>query len=96
MAPNLLFYQLLLAALVFRCFLIHVWCPDDPWRPSNASLTPDQPRRKRSTEPQPFTGLIHKPLCEACEQRADRRPKAPGSPPPVITFTRGRRRTSAR
>jgi IS1 family transposase len=93
MAPNLLFYQLLLAALVFICFLIHVWCPDDPCRPSNASLTPDKPRRKRSTEPQPFTGLIHKPLCEACEQRAEGRPKAPGSPPPVITFPRGRRRT---
>src|SRR5215475_1714368 len=93
MAPNLLFYQLLLTALVFICLLIHVWCPDASCHPSNLSLTPDKPRRKRSQEPKPFTGLIHKPLCEACEQRADGRPKAPGSPPPVITFTRGRRRT---
>src|SRR5262249_49064126 len=93
MAPNLLFYQLLLTALVFICLLIHVWCPDASCHPSNLSLTPDKPRRKRSKEPKPFTGLIHKPLCEACEQRADGRPKAPGSPPPVITFTRGRRRT---
>jgi hypothetical protein len=93
MAPNLLFYQLLLTALVFICLLIHVWCPDASCHPSNLSLTPDKPRRQRSKEPKPFTGLIHKPLCEACEQKADGRPKAPGSPPPVITFTRGRRRT---
>src|SRR5215470_363835 len=93
MAPNLLFYQLLLIALVCICLLIHVWCPDASCHPSNRSLTPDTPRRKRSKEPKPFTGLIHKPLCEACEQRADGRPKAPGSPPPVIPFTRGRRRT---
>src|SRR5262249_7084499 len=74
--------------LVFICLFIHVWCPDASCHPSNLSLTPDKPRRKRSKEPKPFTGLIHKPLCEACEQRADGRPKAPGSPPPVITFTK--------
>jgi hypothetical protein len=42
---------------------------------------------------QAFTGLIHKPLCEICEQGADTRPKAPGSPPSILSFTRGRRRT---
>ena len=93
MAPNLLLYQLLLAALVFICLLIHVWSPYDPCHPSNTSLTPDKPRRKRSTDPKSFTGLLHKPRCEACEQRADGRPQAPGSPPPMLTFTRGRRRT---
>jgi len=36
---------------------------------------------------------MHKPLCEACERGADVRPQAPGEPPPIITFTRGRRRT---
>jgi IS1 family transposase len=54
---------------------------------------PDHPRRKRSTEPKPFAGYIHKPICEACEQGIDTRPKAPGSPPPMIICTRGRRRT---
>src|SRR5262245_47764755 len=93
MAPHLLFYPLLLAALLFICLLLHLWSPDDPWHPSNTSLTPAIPRRKRSTEPELFTGLLHKPLCEACEQRADGRPMVPGSPPPVITCTRGRRRT---
>ena len=94
MASNLLFYQLLLVALVLICLLIHVGWPDDPTScAQNAPRSPITPRRQRSKEPKPFTGLIHKPLCEACEQEADARPKAPGSPPPVITFTRGRRRT---
>ena len=38
-------------------------------------------------EPKPFTGLIHKPLREACEQGANARPTAPGSPPSFIHFT---------
>jgi len=93
MAPNLLFYQLLVVALVLICLLIHVWWPDDPSATLQTSFKPDKPRRKRSTTPKPFTGLIHKPLCEACEQGADARPQAPGSPPPLIRFTRGRQRT---
>jgi hypothetical protein len=36
---------------------------------------------------------MHKPLCEACEQGADAHSQAPGEPPPIITFTRGHRRT---
>jgi transposase-like protein len=56
-------------------------------------LKPAKPRRKRAAEPKPFTGYIHEPLCEACEQGLDTRPKAPGAPPPMIIFTRGRRRT---
>jgi transposase-like protein len=93
MVPNLPFYQLLLVALVLICLMIHVWWPDPPSATPQTPRKPGQPRRTRSKEPKPFTGLIHKPLCEACEQRADGRPKAPGLPPPVITFTRGRRRT---
>src|SRR5918995_912501 len=93
MAPNLLFYHLLLAALVFLCLLMHLWCPAGPCHPSTTSRPPDPPRRQRFNDPKPFTGLLHKPLCEACAQRAEGRPTAPGSPPPVITFPRGRRRT---
>ena len=82
MTPNLLLYQLLVVALVLICFLIHVWWPD-PRRPaSQMPLKPAKPRRKRSKEPKPFTGYIHQPLCEACEQGLHSRPKAPGSPPP--------------
>jgi hypothetical protein len=93
MAPNLLFYQLLLVALVLICLIMHVWWPDHPRPTPRTLLKRDTPRRERSKEPKPFTGLIHKPLCEACEQGADSRPKAPGSPPPLLTCTRGRRRT---
>jgi IS1 family transposase len=93
MVPNLLFYQLLLVTLVLLCLIIHVWWPDHPTPTPRTSRKPSKLRRKRSTEPKPFTGYIHKPLCEACEQGADSHPKPPGSPPPVMIFTRGRRRT---
>jgi IS1 family transposase len=93
MVPNALFYQLLLVALVLMYLLIHVWWPAHPGPPPQLPLEPSKPRRKRSKEPKPFTGYIHKPLCEACEQGLDTRPKAPGLPPPVMIFTRGRRRT---
>jgi hypothetical protein len=93
MASNPWFYQLLLSALVLRCLLVHVGLPNDPPHVPKTSLEPKPRRRRRSKEPTPFPGLIHQPLCEVCEQEADTRPKAPGSPPPVITFTRGRQRT---
>ena len=93
MASNSLFYQCLLVALVLICLLLHVGLSDNPPRVPHAPLEPPRPRRRRSKDSKPFTGLIHKPLCEAWELGADTRPKAPGSPPPMITFTRGRLRT---
>jgi hypothetical protein len=93
MTPNLLFYQLLLVALVLMCLMVHVWWPEYPTPTLRTSLKPSNPRRTRSQEPKPFTGYLHKPLCEACQQGVESRPKAPGSPPPVMRFTRGRRRT---
>ena len=93
MALNLLFYQLLLVALVLIFLMIHLWWPDHSRATPHSPFKPDKPRRKRSKEPQPFTGLLHKPLCEACAQGAEARRKAPSAPPPVVTFTRGRRRT---
>ena len=77
MAPNLLLYQLLLVALVLICLLMHVQWPDNPRATSKTPLKLDKPRRKRSTEPKPFTGLLHKPLCDACEKGADSPLKAP-------------------
>jgi hypothetical protein len=92
-ASNLLFYQLLLVALALICFLMHVWWPDHPSTTPQMPRRPDTPQRKRSTEPKPFTGFLHKPRCDTCEQDADARPQALGAPPPVLTFRRGRRRT---
>ena len=93
MMSNPLFSQFLLVALVLLCLLLHGGLSDNPPRVPNAPLQPYPPRRRRSKELGPFPGLIHKPLCASCEQGADARPKAPGSPPPVLPFTRGRRRT---
>jgi IS1 family transposase len=93
MVPNLLFYQLLLVALVLIWLLVHVWWPDRPNVTPQTPRKPGKPQRKRSKEPKPFTGYIHKPLCDACQHGADARPKAPGAPPPMIIFNRGRRRT---
>ena len=93
MAPHLLLYQLLLVTLVLMCLLVHVWWPDHLTPTPRMSLKPRKPRRTRSKEPKPFPGFIHKPLCETCEQGADTRLKTPSSPPPRITFPRGRRRT---
>ena len=93
MVPNLLFYQLLFVTLVLIYCMIHVGWPDNLSVTSKISPKPDKPRRKRSTVPQPCTGLIHKLLCEACEKGTDALPQAPGAPPPVLTCTRGRRRT---
>jgi hypothetical protein len=93
MAPNPLFYQLLVVALVLICLLIHIGLPDKPLSMPQLPLVSTKRRRTRSKEPKPFPGLIHKPLCETCAQGADASPKAAGSPPALLTFTRGRRRT---
>jgi IS1 family transposase len=93
MAPNPLLYQLLLVALVLICLLMHVGWPDNPPRAPTPSPHPHQHRRRRVKEPKPFPGFLRKPLCAACEQAADAQPKAPGFPPPIIRYTRGRRRT---
>src|SRR5262245_28561419 len=55
--------------------------------------TPATPIKKRPKEPKPFAGLLHKPLCDACEHAAQGSPQAPCAPPPLLTCTRGRRRT---
>jgi IS1 family transposase len=94
MIPHFLFYQLLLVALLVLCLLMHVWWPDKPAAASQLPLEPNKRRRTRSKEPKPFTGLLHQPLCEACKQGIDPRPEAAlGSSPPIMTFSRGRRRT---
>ncbi len=93
MSPHLLFYQLLLVVLVLMCVIIHVLCPNHFSPTHHTPVTPAKPRRKRSKEPKPFTGYIHKPLCEACETGPQTPLHAPGAPPPLIVLTRGRPRS---
>ena len=54
--------------------------------------TPAQPIIKRCTDPKPFPGLTTKPPCEACERIVAPHQQAPTVPPPLLMFTRGRRR----
>src|SRR3989440_1769841 len=93
MASNLLFYQLLLVALVCLCFVLHALWPGARTGVRPTLLQPSPPRPKRSRELKPFAGLLHKPLCAACEQAAESGHKAPRTPPPLLTYARGRKRT---
>src|SRR2546425_9679602 len=93
MASNLLFYQLLLVALACLCVVLHALWPGARTGVRPTFLQPSPPRPKRSREPTPFAGLLHKPLCAACDQAAASGHKAPSTPPPLITYARGRKRT---
>src|SRR2546427_1983590 len=93
MLSDLLFYQLLVVGCLWVCILLHVVWPYDRATPC---LTPHKlipAHRQRSTDPKPFAGLLHPPLCDACERATAPRPQPPSSPPPVLTCTRGRKRT---
>jgi hypothetical protein len=76
MVSNLLFYQLLLIALVLICLLVHIGLPDNPPRVPKTPLESKPRRRRRGKKPKPFAGLIHQPFCAACEQGTDPRPQA--------------------
>src|SRR6266851_231425 len=93
MASNLLFSQLLLVALVCLCVVRQALWPGARTGVRPTLLQPSPPRPTRSREPKPFAGLLHKPLCAACEQAAASGHKAPRTPPPLITYARGRTRT---
>jgi len=93
MISDLLFSTLLLGGVLWLCILLHVVWPSDRAASCPTTPKPTLPPRKRSPDPQPFPGLLHKPLCDACEQAANPRPKAPGAPPPLYTYTRGRKRS---
>src|SRR6266446_6107496 len=74
------------------CMLPLAWpspCPATPQRPAE----PIVPRRPRSSEPQSFAGLTHKPHCVAREPAPPAPPvTAPAAPSPRITPTPGRKR----
>jgi transposase-like protein len=82
----------LLLGLLWLCLLLY-WA----WRrgrPATCQTTPTHahPIKKRSCDPKPFPGLIHKPHYEACEPAVVPHRQAPSVPPPRLIFTRGRRR----
>ncbi len=94
MISDLLFYNLLLVGLLWLCLMLHWVWPSE--RVLSGSTLPPPPLlpRKRSREPKPFAGLIHKPHCVACEEQAVHPPtvQPPPTSPPRRHSPRGRSR----
>src|SRR5713101_7718452 len=93
MVSNLVFSQLALIALGWLCLMLSWRWPSEPAAARPIPSTPVTPPRKRSTAPQPFTGLARKPHCDACAQAIEGlRLPLPSAPPPKLVSTHGRRR----
>ncbi len=92
MISNLVFYQLVLIALVWVFLMLYGVWPSELTAARPQTPKPLRPPRTRSKEPKPFMGLTHKPYCEACEQGVASRREPPCAPPPPLVSTRGRRR----
>jgi transposase-like protein len=93
MGHDWLYHNLLLLGQLWLSMLLY-WA----WLRGRSATSPTfpspaKPIKKRIQQPKPFAGLLHKPLCDACEYAADSRAQAPCAPPPRLTFTRGRHRT---
>jgi IS1 family transposase len=95
MMPLLLFYQLVLIALVWLCILLHL---AEPNRAASSPPRPVEPepiksKRNRSAEPKVFEGLTQKPPCALCERdTVQPKPLPPARPDPMPPTTRRPRR----
>jgi IS1 family transposase len=90
MVSHLFYYQLALLAIIWLFVMLHVtWSESGLTTPA----VPAQPKRKRSTEPQPFVGLTHKPHCALCDQETGETAPAPPRRPDPIPPTHRRPRT---
>ena len=92
MVSHLVFYQLVLIAVVWLFLRLYGRWPSEPTGARPQTPKPLMPPRTRSKEPQPFLGLTHTPSCEACTQGVESRREPPCAPPPPLVSTRGRQR----
>src|SRR5712691_1294415 len=93
MVSNLVVSQLALIALGWLFLMLSWRWPSEPAAARPIPSTPVTPPRKRSTAPQPFTGLARKLHCDACAQAIEGlRLPLPSAPPPKLVSTHGRRR----
>src|SRR5438128_301329 len=92
MIPHLFFYQLVLLGLLWLFFMLPAAWPSQGTATQRRPVEPILPPRQRSSDPQPFPGLTHKPPCAACEQAHASAPQPPGCPPPRMVPARGRPR----
>jgi hypothetical protein len=74
MGHDWFYHDLLFLGLLWLSMLLYwVWLRGrSPTSPTFRS--PAKPIKKRSPQPKPFAGLLHKPLCDACEHVAESRP----------------------
>jgi len=90
MVSPLFYYQLALLAILWLFVLLHVtWSEPGLTTPA----VPAKLKRKRSTEPQPFAGLTHKPPCALCDQETGETAPAPPRRPDPMPPTHRRPRT---
>jgi IS1 family transposase len=90
MVSHLLYYQLALLAILWLFVMLHVaWSEPGLTTPA----VPAKPKRKRSTEPQPFAGLTHKPPCALCERETAHPQTPPPRRPDPMPLTHRRPRT---
>src|SRR5262249_55176247 len=90
MVSHLLYYQLALFAIIWLFVMLHVtWSESGLTTPA----VPAQPKRKRSTVPQPCAGLTHKPHCALCDQETGETAPAPPRRPEPMPPTHRRPRT---
>src|SRR5215475_3331404 len=81
MVSHLFYYQLALLAILWLFVMLHV-AGSEPGL--TVPAVPAKPKRKRSTEPQPFAGLTHKPPCALCGQETgETAPAPPRRPDPM-------------
>src|SRR3989475_705836 len=92
MVSNLVFYQLMLIALLWLFLMLSWVWPSEPAAARPLPPPPVTPPRKRSTAPTPFPGLIRQPHCDACEPAVASPREPPCAPSPRLVSTRGRRR----
>ena len=84
MIPHLVYYQLVILALLWLCVMLpHIWPNSRHGRPTRPAA-PIKPKRRRSSEPEPFAGLTQKPHCALCEQQTTAgTPAGPRRPDPI-------------
>jgi hypothetical protein len=91
MVSHLLYYQLVLIALVWLCLMFHWLWSSEPTAARLTTAQPIPPSRKRWKIPKPFPGLTRKPQCDACAQDVTLRREPPCVPPSRLVSIRGRR-----
>src|SRR5262249_4967238 len=92
MVSSLFYYQLALLAIIWLFVMLHLTWTRQSATTTTAPATPIKPKRTRSSEPQAFAGLTHKPHCALCERDAAQHNGRPPTQPDPMPPTNRRRR----